>query len=604
MNSNTRHVARLACCMAMIALVAAADRPPATGFCPFSKSPAARRVEAANRKGRLLSASNGEPLPSRWDSRSLGIISSIKDQGNVGACWAFAAYATLETQLLRAGRGVYDFSEKNMVNLHGFEWGCNDGGNYTMSAAYLLRWGGAVAETNDVYITSPSAWTSSPHLPPILRVQHVVWIPRSDKSGDFATNLKSAIREYGAVATTLGWYDAYNISNAYYNSSVRAANHAIAAIGWDDDFPASAFRKSAPSNGAWLIKNSWGTGFGDNGYHWISYCDVSFGCDMDGMVLIPAGDGEDYDTVRGYDRLGCTYDVTDKYPKDELNRYDLQACVFTSSWNEELAAIGVYSTVYPNPYTISIYTNVTRGASSPVEGGVLAHTQSGTLTHAGFTTIHLDSSIALPDTNAFAVVYRQTGSERSTCINCTATDEAYPTHERGNCYLGYVTDAGTNNWFDAYGEADRVDVTDISWALCIKAYTRHAAGTPASDMPGELEDGTDLLADLKADNWPWNLETGETFGAAAGLPGANGRSLWSSWLTGLDWLNPTSSEFKVSIEMSGGKPTIIWTPDLGKSRNYTVYGRTDLSDESEWEKVDPSDPGADGARFFKVSVGR
>ena len=584
----------------MTALVATADQPPATGFRVFSKAPAARRVESSNRKGRLLSPASGEPLPSRWDSRSLGIISPVRDQGGIGACWAFASYATLEAQLLKTGLGEYDFSEKNMVNLHGFVPSYDEGGDFTMPIAYLLRWGGAVAETNDVYATSSAAWTSSPHLPPMLRVQHVVWISRSDKSGDFAADLKSAIREYGAAAITIAWYSTYEITNAYYNSNLKTPNHAVAAIGWDDDFPAGAFRKNAPSNGAWLIKNSWGTRYGDKGYYWVSYCDVSFGREADGIVLIPAGEGEDYDTVRGYDRLGCTYDVTDKYPDDELNRYDLQACVFTSSWKEELAAVGVYSTVYPNPYTISIYTNVTRGASSPVEGGVLAHTQSGTLTHAGFTTIHLDSSIALADTNSFAVVYRQTGPERSTCINCTEVDFAYPTHGHGNCYLGYVTDAGTNNWFDAYGEADRVDSTDISWALCIKAYTRHAAG----DMPGELEDGTDLLADLKADDWPWNLETGETFGAAAGLLGANGRSLWSSWLTGLDWLNPTSSEFKVSIEMSGGKPAITWTPDLGNSRNYTVYGRTDLSDGSEWEKVDPTDPGADGARFFKVSVGR
>jgi len=96
------------------------------------------------RAGTLLAARPSfSSLPTKWDSRDEGWVSRVKRQGNVGSCWAFAACATIETQLLRAGRGEWDISEKNMVNLHGFESGPNDGGNNYLALAYLLRRGGS-----------------------------------------------------------------------------------------------------------------------------------------------------------------------------------------------------------------------------------------------------------------------------------------------------------------------------------------------------------------------------------------------------------------------------------------------------------------------------
>ena len=603
MSEPLRHIGLFALC-ALFAAAAAADEPRATGFVPRSFVPSARRVDSNVKPRARLRATGGESLPSRWDSREQGWITSVKNQGGVGACWAFSTYAVLEAQLLKSGRGEYNLSEKNMVNLHGFMASPNDGGDYLMSASYLLRWGGAVAETNDVYVKDINAWTPSPALPPVAHVQNVIWLPELGTSSDAANELKSAIKEHGAVAAAIGWNSVGESSNTYYNANSPKPNHAIAAVGWDDDFPASAFRTSAPSNGAWLIKNSWGLGHGDYGYYWVSYYDSTFTHGMNPTVFIAAKDDENYDVVRGYDRLGCTYDVTETYPDDPYSAYDLQASVFTSSWNEELAAVGVYSSIYPNPYEISVYTNVTKGAESPVEGGVLACRQTGTLSHAGFTTIHLDSPIMLADTNSFAVVYRQTGEARSTCVSCTYIGVCHPTNHPGNCYVGYVTEAGTNDWLDAYYEAYCVDTTDEGWAMCIKAYTRFTNRAPAGDAPAEMDDGAPMMAELEVNAWPWFHETGETFGAAAGMIGANGRSLWTSWLTGLAWSNPESSAFKASIDMVDGRPRIHWNPDLGGNRTYTVYGRTSLGDETGWVVVNPADPGAGGAKFFKVSVGK
>jgi len=598
-----RYMAGFAVC-ALFAAIAAADEPRAKGFVPSAFVPSAMRVESNVKSRARLRAADNDSLQPRWDSREHGWVTPVKSQGGVGACWAFATYAVLEAQLLKAGKGEYDFSEKNMVNLNGFMGEPDDGGDYFMSEAYLLRWGGAVAETNDVYVKNITFWTPSPVLSPIAHVQNVIWLPGFGSYAGAANELKTAIRDYGAVGVAIGWDNSCESSNTYYNANSSDLNHAIAVVGWDDDFPASAFVTTAPSDGAWLIKNSWGRNYGDAGYYWVSYCDRTFCRGSTPTVFIPAGDDENYDVVRGYDRLGCTYDVTQAYSSYAFSFYDLQASVFTSSWNEELAAVGVYSSFYPNPYEILVYTNVTKGAASPEEGGVLACRQTGSLEHAGFTTIHLDIPIALADTNSFAVVYRQTGDWRSTCVSCSYVGICNPTNHPGNCYVGYVTEAGTNVWLDAYYEAYEVDQTDEGWAMCIKAYTRFTASAPTSDAPAENDDGSQMMAELESDSWSWFHETGETFGAAAGMMGANGRSLWTSWFMGLDWTSPTSNVFKASIDMIDGKPSVTWDPDLGGKRTYTVLGRISLGDEIGWFAVDPADPSATGAKFFKVSIGK
>ena len=130
----------------------------------------------------ILTASSS--IPSSYDARKDGKgLTSVKDQNPYGTCWAHATIGCLETWQLVAGKGMFDYSENNLANLHGRDIPFSDGGNGDFASAYLLRWSGPVLEASDPY---PNVGGSPSNLEPVLHVQNVKWIPARSSPTDNA----------------------------------------------------------------------------------------------------------------------------------------------------------------------------------------------------------------------------------------------------------------------------------------------------------------------------------------------------------------------------------------------------------------------------------
>ena len=197
-------------------------------------------------------------IPYSYDSRDYGYITPVKDQGEGGNCWAFAGIATLEACIKKITGITYDFSEENMKNMMaafstmGLDIQPNDGGIDSMVMGYLTSWFGPVVEATDIYDEFSSL--STPFYPK-FHVQNICFLPPRE-NGQYDYLYKKAIMDYGAVAITF---------------EIAPKNlHSITLIGWDDNYRGyDSFDRYA--KGAWIIKNSWGTDWGDNGFGYLSY---------------------------------------------------------------------------------------------------------------------------------------------------------------------------------------------------------------------------------------------------------------------------------------------------------------------------------------------
>ncbi len=425
----------------------------------------------------------GVPLlgqPATYDLRNVaGKLPGIRDQGQCGSCWAFATYSSLES-CLRPG-DTSDLSESHLKNLHGFDWTCCAGGNADLSCAYLARWEGPVYEADDPYSYS---CTSPPGLSPRRHVQEVLYLPeRADPSDNDI--IKNAVMNYGAVFVAYYHSDAYfnPTYNSYYHPSATNGNHAVAIVGWDDNFPSSQFNVAPPGDGAFIIRNSWGTSFGDSGYFYMSYYDNQCGFDDCSAVVFGNAEGTgNYAVQYGHDPLGWIWEIG---ASGGGNTY-WGANVFPkSSLAERVRAVAFYATAPNASYEVRIYKNPTSG---PIGGGTLIHTQMGSFTYAGLHTVVLSPAVDLAATDTtFSVV---------TKITTPGYDYPQAVEVR---FVSYSTAASASPG-ESYFSADGLSWSDLTtWDptanFCIKAYV-----DPGNNPPTDPTTCTILPTSPKTDN--------------------------------------------------------------------------------------------------------
>ena len=229
---------------------------------------------------------------SRYNAVDDGLVTSVKDQKTTNSCWAFTTNSLLETTALVEGLGTYDLSEKHLeyaitrnayvsgTKADGLNRVLDEGGNSFYSSSLYFRHEGPIKETQMPY-SSPHEKIESSAMPKgraLLDVDNFSYQYFSTYSACTSTqieDIKERIVRYGSAGASMYYSSTYlNSGKYYYYSGSGASNHAVVIVGWDDNVATSNFKNTPATKGAWIVKNSWGTGFGDKGYLYISYGDT------------------------------------------------------------------------------------------------------------------------------------------------------------------------------------------------------------------------------------------------------------------------------------------------------------------------------------------
>lgn len=205
-------------------------------------------------------------LPAKWDWRDHNGVTDVRDQGGCGSCWAFGTVASFESLLLIKQSLATDLSEQYLVSCNTEGWGCGGG----WWAHDMLVSPGAVLEADFPYVASDAPCGGPYNYP--YQLSGWAYVDGDDKVPG-VDKIKQAVYDYGPVcaavyvgsafqAYTGGVFDKDETPGGGFLSCCAPpsqVNHAIFIVGWDD------------SKGAWVLKNSWGTGWGENGFMWIKY---------------------------------------------------------------------------------------------------------------------------------------------------------------------------------------------------------------------------------------------------------------------------------------------------------------------------------------------
>lgn len=395
-----------------------------------------------------------------------GLVPEVKDQGDMGACWAFGTVTALESAFLKATNKTLslDISENNLQNLvlryspYGDKEAV-EGEYYGTAATYFLSWLGVTNQETDVYDElgkiSPVFDDEKKYF-----IYDVVYIaPRESFMDNY--KYKEAILKYGAVGVEVN--AGFNSTNyneltaaAYYNSTFgTGTDHSVTLVGWNDSFDKNNFVTPPPGDGAWILQNSWSTGWGDNGYYYVSYYDTTFATEVNYTAFI-IGETPNYDINYEYDIIG-TPEIS-----DNVNHHAM-ANKYVAVRDDLITAVGTY---FKNPeeyYEITIYVD-----------DVSVYTQNGTSKHFGYETIPLKQGIGVKENHTFMVQIRtnhivlvsnvrQHFKENTSFIYNGKTYEDLSQIESVACIKAYaISDKSyleTDNLTTNYGDGKYLEVT-------------------------------------------------------------------------------------------------------------------------------------------------
>ncbi|MBP3894666.1 MAG: LPXTG cell wall anchor domain-containing protein [Atopobiaceae bacterium] len=465
---------------------------------------------------------------SSYDPRTTEGTSAVRDQF-WGTCWAQSGISSTESYLIHTGKestGIQLSVEDMLWWTHQSAWKLffrEESGFPAMATGYLSTVGvrseadipylGKPDDLNDDdmrNMSSSNTYGEGQNLRPanydtapvLYEITDIVFVKEPSRQ-----EVKDLITKYGAVNAVYKASDEYfdnthstDWGNGRYGESgeeMYESNHAVSVVGWDDSFPKEYFAeqngKKPEHDGAWILKNSFGTSYGsDDGFTYVSYDDeFLFKNDSHGMGYCYSIAGARKPVAQKrymHDKYGA---VTSWQPASDGSC--TWANVFDFGSGERMAELSFVSWTKGGTYAL-YYAPVSDGTPSADESAWIP-LASGTIDHAGYTTVPATWNAEVPAGKG-AIVLKVSGDVPNVGIENNLTNvrgtPLFTVEEQNARGKGYILKDG--------GFSEATIATEI-WGqmetlypiLSIRAYTV-AYEAPADD--GSKDDGRQPSEDV------------------------------------------------------------------------------------------------------------
>jgi cathepsin F len=205
------------------------------------------------------------PASYDWRTHTPNVLTGVYDQGQCGSCWAFSATENIESMWALAGNDLVSLSREQIVDCDTVDAGCG-GGDTPTAYEYVMQAGGLEAESSYPYTAgggdSGSCNFEASNV--VATITNFTWaIPEctsscnSQNMADLQSKL-ATVAPFAICVYAEPWMD-YNggvFADASCTHAYTDLDHCVQLVGY--------------TSGYWIVRNSWNTDWGENGYIYIS----------------------------------------------------------------------------------------------------------------------------------------------------------------------------------------------------------------------------------------------------------------------------------------------------------------------------------------------